>query len=208
MPRDPAAALLAFWGLLLLERPPALADEAPPPEIADKVELCASCHGADGRPVKADAPNIPPNIWGQEFYYLYVQLRDFQAGRRESELMKSIVADMSKDELQALAKYFSTKPWPRLGFQPDDADTAVAQRMATAGQCTQCHLGAYVGNSRVPRVAGQYKPYLEKTMLDFKNGVRLNAPDMANLLKGFGDDDLKAMSRYLAGLQVNQSAPQ
>jgi cytochrome c553 len=208
MRRIAAAALAFASAALAVASALGQADEKPPPEIADKVEMCASCHGSDGRPVKADAPNIPPNIWGQEFYYHYVQLRDFQAGRRASELMQSVVADMSKDQLQALAKYFAAKPWPRLGFQSSEPDAAVAQRVATAGQCTQCHLGTYVGNSRVPRVAGQYEPYLEKSMLDFKNGVRLNAPDMANLLKGFSDDDLKAMSRYLAGLQVNRQAGQ
>jgi cytochrome c553 len=183
----------------------AFADNNPPPEIAESVALCATCHGADGHPVAAEAPNIPANIWGQEFYYLYVQLRDFQAGRRASAVMQPIAASLSKEQMQALAKYFSGKPWPHLGFQPNEGDAGVAQRVATAGQCTQCHLGAYVGNSRVPRVAGQSEPYLEHTLLDFKNGVRLNAPDMANIVRTFSDDDLKAMSRYLASLQVNKS---
>ncbi len=48
-----------------------------------------------------------PVIWGQQFYYLYVQLKDYKAGRRQNEIMSSIVADLSREELKALAQYFS-----------------------------------------------------------------------------------------------------
>ncbi|MDH3314759.1 MAG: cytochrome C, partial [Gammaproteobacteria bacterium] len=70
----------------------------------------------------------------------------------------------------------------------------------TAGQCVQCHLGGYEGNSRVPRLAGQQVGYLEKTMLDFKNKVRLNSPAKGSLLKDYSDGDIAAMAHFLGGL--------
>ena len=188
------AAFLAVWLLGVFH---ARAQDAPPPEIADQVKLCSTCHGAEGRPVVEDTPII----WGQEQYYLYVQMRDFQAGRRASAIMDGIVADLSKDQMKALAKYFSQKTWPNMSFKAQEGDAAVANRMATAGQCTQCHLGAYVGNSRVPRSAGQNARYLEKTMLDLKYKRRMNAADMASLMEAFPDEDIAAMARYLASLQ-------
>jgi cytochrome c553 len=199
-----AAALAPVClSILLAGGSAALAEDAQlPPEIADEVELCATCHGADGQPVLNEAPDFAPIIWGQEEYYIYVQLKDYAAGRRANDLMATVVADLSQEDMQALAAYFSKKPWPRLGFKTDSADVATANQVATAGQCTQCHLGAYVGNSRVPRMAGQSVDYLTQTLLDFKNDVRKNAADMAALVRVFPDDQLQAMARYLAGLQV------
>ncbi len=175
----------------------ARAQSAAPAGIADQVELCSACHGEDGRPVNAETPII----WGQEEYYIYVQMKDIKAGRRASEIMSGVVADLSRDQMRALGKYFSQQPWPRLAFKAQEGDEAVANTMASAGQCAQCHLSGFDGDSRIPRAAGQTDTYLEKTMLDFKYRRRLNAPDKASLLETFSDNDIAAMARYLAALQ-------
>lgn len=175
---------------------PLPAQEAPPAGIAETVELCAGCHGADGRPVLEEAPII----WGQEYFYIYTQLRDYKAGRRESESMQPVVADMSRDQMKAVAQYFSDRPWPALVFKASEEDNATGRRVATAGQCPQCHLATYSGDSRIPRMAGQSVTYLEKTMLDFKNKQRMNAPDIAALIESFSEDDIRAMAAFLAGL--------
>jgi cytochrome c553 len=175
----------------------ARAQEAPPPEIADQVELCSVCHGKDGRPVNADTPVI----WGQEEYYIYVQMRDIQAGRRASEVMLGVVADLTRDQMKALGKYFSRLPWPSLTFQVQEGDEAIASKMAAAGQCSQCHLSGFDGDSRIPRAANQTASYLEKTMLDFKYRRRMNAPDKASLMETFSDADIAAMARHMASLQ-------
>jgi len=168
---------------------------APPPEIAELVESCAACHGADGVPVQEDAPII----WGQENYYMYVQLRDIQAGRRKSVLMEPIIEGLDKPTLKALTAYFSTLKWPALGYATPESDYAVAESAAVAGQCAQCHLGAWTGNSRVPRLAGQSVHYLEKTMLDYKYDRRKNAPDISALFRGMTDDAIGSLARYAAG---------
>ena len=114
-----------------------------------------------------------PVIWGQEEYYIYVQLRDFASGRRvnermtvASELMKTAVTDLTKEQMKALAKYFSTKPWPLLGFKANPDDAAVAERVMTAGQCPQCHLGAFVGNA----LAGRRGPVMLNIPRDLLEG--------------------------------------
>lgn len=172
------------------------ADPTPPPaEIADLVESCAACHGADGVPVLEDAPII----WGQENYYLYVQMKDMKSGLRASELMEPVVADLERDTMKALAAYFSEQKWPDLQYQTPAEDEAIGANLAVAGQCPQCHLGAWVGNSRVPRLAGQNVLYLQKTMLDFKYKRRNNAPDIAALFKDMTDDEVMSMAHYAAG---------
>lgn len=164
-------------------------------DVSEQLDLCIACHGAEGIP---DDPAIPI-IWGQEYYYIYVQLRDYQAGRRANDIMGGIVADLSRDEMKALAEHFAAKPWPQIDFAADPAAASAGQSGLAAGQCSQCH-STYTGDSRVPRVAGQQPAYLEQTMLDFKHRVRMNAPDKGSLMRSFEDDVLHGMAQYLAGL--------
>ena len=163
--------------------------------LAEKLAICAGCHGAAGLPSRPDVPIL----WGQEFYYLYVQLKDYKAGRRQNAEMGAIVASLSKPEMQALAQHFSTRAWPSTAFASDSTDAARGETATVAGLCVQCHLGGYEGNSRVPRLAGQQVGYLERTMLEFKNKVRMNSPAKASLLAAYEDGDITAMARYLAG---------
>jgi cytochrome c553 len=165
-------------------------------DIAERLELCATCHGEAGIPQEKDTPIIS----GQSYYYLYVQLKDYKAGRRTNEIMNPIAAEMSKEEMQALAKHFSELPWPKIPYEASGEEIARAERAEVAGACTECHLGSYTGNnSDTPRVAGQQQPYLQRTMLEFKNKVRLNAPAKGTLFATFDDADLIALSQYLAG---------
>ncbi len=165
-------------------------------ELDDTVALCTSCHGEKGMPVEPDMPIL----WGQEFYYIYVQLKDYKAARRYSEIMNDVVADLSRAEMKAISQYFSERPWPSTGFQSTGDDVAKGETAANAGLCYQCHIGNYVGASGVPRLAGQQFGYLERTMLEFKNKIRMNSPAKASLLATFDDDDIEALARYLAGL--------
>ena len=165
-------------------------------DVSELVGVCVTCHGEDGRPIEPDYPII----WGQEFYYLYVQLKDYQAGRRANEIMQPMVADLTKEQMQALAQYFSEQSWPTIGYRAGGADIASGKTAVGAGQCTQCHLGDFTGSSRVPRLAGQNPAYLERTMLDLKNRIRLNAPDKSALFRAYEDNDIVAMAHYLGGM--------
>lgn len=187
-------ALGAGLGLLLFLGTATVAQEEQTTE--ELVEFCTSCHGEDGRPIEPDYPII----WGQEFYYLYVQLRDYQAGRRANEIMQPIVEGLSKDQMKAVAQVFADKEWPRIGFAAEEADIDAGQRAAGSGQCTQCHLGGYNGNSRIPRLAGQNPAYLMRTMLEFKDKTRMNAPDKGALFRAYEDPDIEAMANFMAGL--------
>ena len=115
-------------------------------------------------------------------YYLYVQLKDFKSGYRASEIMGPLAMPLEKPQMMKMAKFFSEQQWPGISFQPAPDRTKVGQTATSAGQCVQCHLGGYEGNSRVPRLAGQHPEYLQKTMLDFKNKIRNNSPAKGSLL--------------------------
>jgi cytochrome c553 len=164
-------------------------------DAAAEAETCAACHGADGVPAVPEAPII----WGQQFYYLYLQLRDYASGLRSHETMSPLAANYNKEQQQALATYFSEKPWPRVPAEITGEAARQAQGVIAAGECSQCH-STFEGLSGVPRLAGQSASYLDRTLLDFKNRVRMNAPDKAFLMEEFSDEDLHAVAAYLATL--------
>jgi cytochrome c553 len=173
---------------------PILPEEYAP--VATELFGCFDCHGVSGESADPEFPILS----GQHFYYLYVQLKDFKAGRRASEIMQPMVGELSKDQMKLIAQYFSEQEWPSTGYGGDPAITAKGERATGAGQCVQCHRGAYDGDSRVPRLAGQQREYLLKTLLDFKNKVRMNSPSKSSLMDSFDDADLEAMAEFLADL--------
>jgi cytochrome c553 len=100
--------------------------------------------------------------------------------------------------MKLIAKYFSEQEWPRTGFKGDPAITAKGETATGAGQCVQCHRGGFDGDSRVPRLAGQQREYLFKTLMDFKNKARMNSPSKSSLMNSFEEADIDAMAEYLA----------
>jgi cytochrome c553 len=165
--------------------------------IEEKAQVCAGCHGADGKPVDKTFPII----WGQQAGYLYIELRDFKRGDRKNDVMQPIAASMERDDMQAIAEYFAKKPWPDLG-QPR-ASKEVADRASSANRsvgCTGCHLDHFQGDGTVPRLAGQSREYLTKTIADFRTRARGNNPGMSDLMLATAPDDLAALEEYLAGL--------
>jgi cytochrome c553 len=162
--------------------------------IEERAQTCAACHGEDGRPKMPEVPII----WGQHAGYMYIQLRDFKSGSRKSDIMQPLVADLERADMLALADYFAKKEWPRLGFTASDSDQKIGKQTNGAGMCIECHLGGFLGDGTIARLAGQTSTYLERTMLAFKTRERANSPDKSTLLASFADDELKAMARYLA----------
>jgi cytochrome c553 len=166
-------------------------------DIAEKATLCASCHGENGVPIDQTIPVI----WGQNAGYLYVELRDFKRGARTDPIMSQMATGLSREDMMALAEYFSKKPWPNLGQKPADAATAErAQVIANSAQCSQCHLAGFLGASLVPRVSDQNHDYLLATLRAIRSGERGNNNWMTELMKAYSDQDMAALAAYLAGL--------
>jgi cytochrome c553 len=164
--------------------------------IEEKTQLCAACHGGNGVPQLANTPVI----WGQQLGYLYLQLRDYKSGARKNGQMSPVAAMLERDDMMALAQYFSQKPWPNLQQPP--APQPVATRAMLANRsigCTGCHQEGYLGEGTQPRLAGQRRDYLARTMADFRDGTRGNNPGMSDLMKATSEDDITALAEYLAG---------
>jgi cytochrome c553 len=79
---------------------------------------CQACHGNSGI---GTAPDIP-NLAGQKAPYLKAQLISFRGGDRKHDLMNAIARQLTDDEIENLAAYWSSLP--------------------AAGTATDAHAGA------------------------------------------------------------------
>lgn len=70
------------------------------------LDTCASCHGQQGRSSAGEIPHLA----GQQAAYLAKQLQAFKNGERKSELMQAVAAQLSPEDIQALARHWSSLP--------------------------------------------------------------------------------------------------
>ncbi|MEI6067399.1 MAG: c-type cytochrome [Methylococcaceae bacterium] len=64
---------------------------------------CGGCHG----PANVRVNFMTPNIMGQKKGYLAQTLRDYRDKKRIEPLMNGVIANMSDQEIDSLAAYFS-----------------------------------------------------------------------------------------------------
>ena len=162
-----------------------------------KAESCAACHGPDGNSV------IPqfPILAGQTFRYAYLQLRDFKEGRRKDPQMSPMAEPLTRADMLDLASFFAAqKPRPP-AFKADPARAARGKAKADETLCSMCHLGNFIGQNEIPRVAGQHFEYTVKQLRDFKNRVRTNdAGNMTAVARTLSDQDIEDLGHYTASL--------
>jgi len=168
-------------------------------DVANKAQICAGCHGENGIPQE----KTTPIIWGQNQGYLYIELRDFKSGVSKNDQMSAIAADLSKDDMKALAKHFSSLKWPNLQQPSPSKDvTKTALTVINSINCSSCHLEQFQGDGTTARLAGQQHEYLAKTMADFRSRARANNPGMSDLMNAMQPADLDPIAQYLASLTV------
>src|SRR5436305_568946 len=70
-----------------------------------KAEYCAGCHGADGNSQLTDYPILA----GQTARYVFIQLRDYKAGRRKSDMMTPAAGPLTTEDMLDLAAYYASQ---------------------------------------------------------------------------------------------------
>ena len=162
-----------------------------------KAQLCAPCHGADGNSV---AP-IFPNLAGQNWRYIYMQLKDFKEGRRSNPVMTPMAEPLSKSEMIDVANYFAAQTAKPSAFKVDEAKAKLGQAKADENLCAMCHLGGFKGQNEIPRVAGQQYDYVVQQLKNFKARIRTNdAGNMTSVAGTLSDTDIENLANYIAGL--------
>lgn len=68
-------------------------------------EVCAACHGADGKGI---ADNFP-NLAGQYEDYLAQSLRQYRDGSRKNAVMAGFATNLSDDDIANLAAWYASQ---------------------------------------------------------------------------------------------------
>jgi cytochrome c553 len=94
---------MGLAAILALAFPSAAGAQPKPPRFA---MACAPCHGFDGI---GNDPSIP-NLAGQSLIYLYNQMMAFRSAQRKHPEMNFFSVQMTSEEMQAIAEYYSKLP--------------------------------------------------------------------------------------------------
>ncbi len=163
-----------------------------------KAQVCAACHGADGN----SAVGIFPNLAGQTWRYIYVQLKDFKEGKRSDPVMSPMAAPLSRQDMIDIANFYAAQAAKPSNFKTDDAKVTLGKAKANETLCSMCHLGGFSGQNEIPRVAGQQYEYFIKQMKDFKARTRTNdAGNMTSVAQTLSETDIENLAHYIASLR-------
>jgi cytochrome c553 len=165
---------------------------------------CVSCHGASGNSTIATNPKLS----GQPEAYLYKQLVNFAGPQRNNPVMTTYAKMLSDDEKKNIAAYLSTQA-PKAGAAKNKDTIELGKKIYRGGiaeknvpACASCHGPAGGGlPAQYPRLAGQHQDYTAAQLTAFRQNGRQNSAEMTTIAKRLSDDEIKAVSDYVAGLK-------
>jgi cytochrome c553 len=159
---------------------------------------CAACHGADGNSAVGNFPNLA----GQTWRYIYVQLKDFKEGRRTDPVMSPFAMPLSRQDMIDIANFYAAQPAKPSTFKTDEAKIKLGKAKSDETLCVMCHLGGFSGQNEIPRVAGQQYEYIVKQMKDFKARTRTNdAGNMTSVAQTVTETDIENLAHYITSLR-------
>lgn len=165
-------------------------------QVLPLADTCTACHGAGGNSRQSGQPSIA----GQPKTFIENQLVLIREGLRDVPTMAPLLKGMSDEDITTLARYFAALP-----AQPAPSTRPVAERLAAGAAlskqmlCATCHLPGYVGQSQVPRLAGQDEAYLMLSLKQFRDNPGPGRDTiMASTLRGLTDAQLADLAHHLA----------
>lgn len=156
---------------------------------------CTGCHGGNGG---FAGPSIPV-IAGQPAAYIVDALKKFRSGERPSTVMGRLAKGYTEQEIAAMAEFLARqKPMGGAAQEVDAGKVAVGKYYHRDAGCDQCHDNGAAGAKNLPSLAGQWLPYLEISLREFKSGKRPMPREMAEKLDALSDDQAEAVAHYYA----------
>ena len=197
-----------LWNAALAAEAAAPAASAPAkPDIAKgqatSTAVCVACHANDGS--RGSPAN--PILQGQHPEYLVKQLTEFKSGKRPSAIMMGMASTLSPDDMRNVAAFYASKS-PKAGFAKSKDLAALGEKIYRGGvadrnipACAGCHSPNGMGIPvQYPRLAGQHADYTSAQLTNFRAGTRKNGPAMMTIASKMSDQEIKAVSDYIAGL--------
>jgi cytochrome c553 len=173
-------------------------------DAARNITACVSCHGAGGNSTITQNPRLS----GQIGTYTMKQLHDFRGDARMNPIMTPIAKALSDQDILDIAAFLTAQaPKPNAAKNKDTI--ALGKKIYRGGiaeknvpACASCHGAAGNGiPAQYPRIAGQHQDYAVAQLVNFRTNARKNSPQMQTIAKRLSDDEMKAVSDYVAGMK-------
>lgn len=184
-------ALLAATLASALIIPPLSSQTIPPPTLSNN---CAGCHGTFGY-----SSSPMPIIAGLPKTYLGQIMRQFKNDRRPSTVMGRLAKGYSDTEIDDMAAFFSSQTW-KSPFQEVEPELVARGKKIHQEKCETCHKnGGRFENDTTPRIAGQWRRYLEIILQEYARSER-EMPDffMTTITRTLSAKDITALSHFYA----------
>jgi cytochrome c553 len=173
------------------------------------VEMCAACHGADGRGRNDGAF---PAIAGQNAPYLRRALEAYASGQRHSGIMGPIAAALDGRNRDVLIDYYSRLP--RASSHGATGDAGRGELIALRGiparripACLECHRPDADQNRAYPILDGQHAAFLLQQLLLFNEDAR-GGSDLASVMRPIAlrltRDEQRDVAAYFAKNHPNK----
>jgi cytochrome c553 len=173
-------------------------------DAARNIAACVSCHGAAGNSTIVQNPKLS----SQHEAYLHKQLVDFRGPARNNPIMTMIAKSLTAEEMANVSAFLATQA-PKPGAAKNKATLEIGRKIYRGGiaeknvpACASCHSanGAGIPN-QFARLAGQHQEYTTAQLATFRSGARKNSEQMTLIAKRLSDDEIQAVSDYIAGLK-------
>lgn len=175
-----------------------------------KAAVCGACHGMDGNSASPQFPKLA----GQNASYIQAQLANFKSGKRQNAIMQGQAANLSEQDMAAVAAYFSSQK-VSVG-EADAGQVKQGEQLYRNGNkdkdvpaCLACHGPTGAGNlpMKVPSLTGQHSAYVVAQLQNYANGSRTTDPNkmMETIAGRLSPADMQAVAAYIEGLHPAQA---
>ncbi len=167
------------------------------------VDTCAGCHGTHGNSVGPASPSIA----GMDPLVFVDMMIAFQNGDTYSTIMGRIARGYTEDELIRMGSYIKEQQFVPVKQSFDESLVADGEAYHEKF-CSNCHEDGGKALADVEDyiiLAGQWTPYLQYAMEDFREDRRMLPKKMGRkldqMLEEQGEESLDALFAYYASQQ-------
>ena len=166
------------------------------PSASMLANTCAGCHGTNGASVGPSSPTIA----GKSAEYLKEIMASYKSGDRHATIMNRIAKGYTDEEIALMADYFAALPFESAA-EKQKLDTAKIEAGSKLEKknCSKCHdeYGSLPDDDS-GILAGQWLPYLQYTMEDFRGGRSVMPKKMKKKVEKLDDAQIEALLQFFA----------
>ena len=175
------------------------------------MENCNGCHGDDGVSQWSDVPTIAgiAEFVHVDALFIYQDEArpcaesEYRQGdtSRAATSMCAIAAELSEDDIDALAAAYAELPYVK-ATQDFDAEKAAAGQALHDKHCDKCHSEAGTNpEDEASMLGGQRMGYLRNMFAQYADGSREQPGKMKEKLDMLSADDVEALVHYYGSIQ-------